>query len=69
VTLPWLAPSVAGSAVLALLECFDDFVRSFFLGGCQPTLPVLIYGRLFSGLSPKVNAITTIVLALTISVG
>lgn len=69
VTLPWLAPAVAGATVLALLESFDDFLRSFFLGGYQPTLPVLIYGRLFSGLSPEVNAIATIVLVLTVSVG
>ncbi|MBV9783220.1 MAG: ABC transporter permease [Acidisphaera sp.] len=69
VTLPWLAPAIAGAAVLALLESFDDFLRSFFLGGYQPTLPVLIYGRLFSGLSPEINAIATVVLLLTISIG
>lgn len=69
VTLPWLYPAVAGATVLALLESFDDFLRSFFLGGYQPTLPVLIYGRLFSGLSPEINAIATTVLVLTVSVG
>ena len=69
VTLPWLYPAVAGAAVLALLESFDDFLRSFFLGGYQPTLPVLLYGRLFSGLSPEINAIASIVLLMTISVG
>lgn len=68
-TLPWLGPAMAAAAVLALLESFDDFLRSFFLGGYRPTLPVLIYGRLFSGLSPEVNAIATIVLLLTISLG
>jgi spermidine/putrescine transport system permease protein len=51
------------------LESFDDFLRSFFLGGYRPTLPVLIYGRLFSGLSPETGAITTLVLVLSILVG
>lgn len=69
VTLPWLYPAIAGSAVLALLESFDDFLRSFFLGGYQPTLPVLLYGRLFSGLSPEINAIASIVLVITIVIG
>jgi spermidine/putrescine transport system permease protein len=32
-------------------------------------LPVLIYGKLFSGLSPEINAIAAIVLVLTISIG
>ena len=69
VTLPWLYPAIAGAAVLAVLESFDDFLRSFFLGGYQATLPVLIYGRLFSGLSPEINAIAAIVLVLTVSIG
>jgi len=69
VTLPWLAPGIGAAALLTLLESFDDFVRSFFLGGYRPTLPVLIYGRLFSGLSPEIGAVTTIVLVLTIAIG
>jgi spermidine/putrescine transport system permease protein len=69
VTLPWLYPAIAGAAVLALLESFDDFLRSFFLGGYQATLPVMIYGRLFSGLSPEINAIAATVLVLTIMIG
>ena len=69
VTLPWLAPAIGAAGLLALLESFDDFVRSFFLGGYRPTLPVLIYGRLFSGLSPEIGAITTMVLVLTVAIG
>jgi len=40
-----------------------------FLGGYRPTLPVLIYGRLFSGLSPEIGTIPTMVLLLTVCVG
>ena len=69
VTLPWLRPALGAAALLALLESFDDFLRSFFLGGFQPTLPVLIYGRLFSGLSPEIGAVTTLVLLLSILIG
>jgi len=65
VTLPWLRPALLGAALLAVLTSFDDFIRSFFLGGYQATLPVLIYGRLRSGLTPELNAIATLVLLTT----
>ncbi len=60
VQLPWLRPSLVGAAALAGLNSFDDFVRSFFLGGYNPTLPVLIFGRLRSGLTPEINALATL---------
>ncbi|MEM0906826.1 MAG: ABC transporter permease, partial [Pseudomonadota bacterium] len=41
VTLAYLRPALIGAGVFCMLLSFDDFVRSFFLGGYQPTLPVL----------------------------
>jgi spermidine/putrescine transport system permease protein len=67
VQLPWLRPALAGAAVLSALNSFDDFVRSFFLGGYQPTLPVLIFGRLRSGLTPEINALATLILLASVS--
>lgn len=64
ITLVWLAPALLGAAVLSLLSSFDDFVRSFFLGGYRATLPVLVYGRLLGGLTPEINAIASITLAV-----
>jgi spermidine/putrescine transport system permease protein len=51
------------------LESFDDFLGSYLLGGYQATLPVMICGRLSSGLSSEINAIAAIVLVPTISIG
>ena len=62
VVLPWLRPSLFGAGALAALSSFDDFIRSFFLGGYDPTLPVLIFGRLRSGLTPEINAVATLIL-------
>jgi len=59
---PWLSPALLGAGGLAALNSFDDFIRSFFLGGYNPTLPVLIFGRLRSGLTPEINAVSTLVL-------
>ncbi len=69
VKLPWLGATLAGAALLAALNSFDDFVRSFFLGGYEPTLPVLIFGRLRSALTPEINALATLALLATVAIG
>ena len=69
VVLPWLRPALLGAGGLAALSSFDDFIRSFFLGGYDPTLPVLIFGRLRSGLTPEINAVATIVLLIACLAG
>lgn len=69
IVLPYLRPALIGAGVFCLLQSLDDFVRSFFLGGYQPTLPVLIFAELRSGMSPEINAISTIVLVLTAVMG
>ena len=69
ITLPYLIPAIIGASIFCLLLSFDDFVRSFFLGGYQPTIPVLIFAELRSGMSPEINAIATFALVLTAAVG
>lgn len=69
VQLPWLGPTLVGTLLLAALNSFDDFTRSFFIGGYDATLPVLIFGRLRSGLTPEINALATLALLATLGVG
>jgi spermidine/putrescine transport system permease protein len=69
VTVPFLAPALAGGAIFCVLTSIDDFVRTFFLGGYQATLPMLIFAKIQGGMSPEVNAIATIVLVVTAAVG
>ena len=69
ITLPYLRPALIGAGVFCMLLSFDDFVRSFFLGGYEPTLPVLIFAKLRSGMSPEINAIATVALILTAVLG
>lgn len=69
ITLPYLVPAILGASIFCLLLSFDDFVRSFFLGGYEPTLPVLIFAKLRSGMSPEINAIATVALVLTAVIG
>ncbi len=69
ITLPYLLPALIGAGIFCMLLSFDDFVRAFFLGGYEPTLPVLIFAKLRSGMSPEINAISTVVLVLTAVLG
>ncbi|MGH6762131.1 MAG: ABC transporter permease [Phyllobacterium sp.] len=69
VTIPFLWPALIGGMIFCVLTSIDDFVRTFFLGGYKPTLPMLIFAKVQGGMSPEINAIATIVLLVTAAVG
>jgi spermidine/putrescine transport system permease protein len=65
VTLPLLAPAVAAGAMLAFALSFDDLVvTSFNAGVGSTTLPVQIYSAIRFGVTPQINAISTIIVAV-----
>ena len=66
VTLPVIAPGIVAGALLALSLSIDDYVVSAFNAGIgSTTLPLYIYSAIKFGVSPEINAISTIVVALT----
>lgn len=68
VTLPRIAPGILSGAMLAFTLSFDDFVVTFFTAGIGAgTLPLKIYSMVKFGVTPEVNAISTIALALTLT--
>lgn len=68
ITLPDLLPGVLAAALLAFTFSFDDFVTSFFLAGPgSTTLPVRIYGLIRYGISPAINAVSTCILLVTLT--
>ena len=69
ITLPYLKPAIYGGMVFAALLSIDDFVRTFFLGGYRTTIPMLMFAKLQSGLSPDINAMATLILIATAIVG
>ncbi|MDX0720561.1 ABC transporter permease subunit [Sinorhizobium medicae] len=69
VTIPYLMPALLGGMIFCVLTSIDDFVRTFFLGGYKPTLPMLIFAKVQGGMSPEINAMATIVLIVTAAVG
>jgi len=66
VTLPLILPGVMAGALLAFTLSFDDFVITFFVAGVgSSTLPLKIYSMIRFGLSPAINALSTVVLVVT----
>ncbi|GAB2588386.1 putrescine/spermidine ABC transporter permease [Paractinoplanes abujensis] len=66
VTLPTLAPGVVAGALLAFTLSVDEFVIAFFTAGPQsPTLPIVIYSMVRFGVTPEINALATVLLAVT----
>lgn len=67
VTLPIILPGVLAGALLAFTLSFDDFVITFFTAGVgSSTLPLKIYSMIKFGVSPVINALSTVILAVTI---
>ena len=66
VTLPLLWPGILSGAMLAFIISLDDFVITFFVSGAgATTLPVYIF-MIRIGISPEVNAISTVMLAVSV---
>jgi putrescine transport system permease protein len=65
VTLPNIAPAVAAAWMLAFTLSLDDLViASFTSGPGATTLPIRIYSAVRLGVSPEINAISTLLIGL-----
>jgi spermidine/putrescine transport system permease protein len=67
VTLPLILPGVVAGGLLAFTLSFDDFVITYFVSGVgSSTLPIKIYSMIKFGVSPVINALSTVVLVATL---
>ncbi len=69
VTLPVIFPAVAAGALLAFTLSVDEFVIAFFTAGAgrsSITLPMQIYAMIRFGITPEINALATIVMAVSV---
>lgn len=69
VTLPLIMPAVISGSLLAFAMSMDDVVISIFVNGPRiSTLPIKVYTQLKTGVTPEINALCTIMLAVTLLV-
>ncbi|HKP10690.1 MAG TPA: extracellular solute-binding protein, partial [Blastocatellia bacterium] len=67
VTLPLILPAVVAAALLVFTLSLDDYViTSFVAGPGAATLPLKIYSMVKTGVTPEINAISTVLLAVTV---
>ena len=66
ITLPVLAPGIAGGALLAFTLSIDDVIISYFVNGQTKTYPLKVMESIKSGVAPDVNALSTLILVGTI---
>jgi len=66
VTLPLLAPAIAAGAMLSFALSFDDLIVTVFNAGPgSSTLPLYLYSRIKFGVTPEINAVSTLIVGVT----
>jgi len=66
VTLPLLFPAVLAGFLLSFTFSFDDFVIAFFVAGSETTLPIYVFSSIRRGVTPEINAIGSVMLAVSL---
>jgi len=63
VTFPLLLPGILGGALMAFTLSLDDFLVTVFTAGtASPTMPLYIYSLVRRGVTPEINALSTVLL-------
>lgn len=67
ITLPLLMPGIISGAMLSFIISMDDFIITLMVAQAgSTTLPLYIYGMVRMGITPEINAVSTVVLAISI---
>ncbi|EJO5347433.1 extracellular solute-binding protein [Clostridium botulinum] len=69
ITLPVISPGIISGALLAFTLSLDDVIISFFAAGPDSnTLPLKIYSMVKFGVTPEINALSTVMMVFTLSI-
>ena len=69
VTVPFILPGIIAGGLFAFAVSFDQFVVSYFLSKPgDATLPVLIYTSIRKGFTPEINAVSTIIIVISMAI-
>lgn len=69
VMFPQVFPAVISAMLLCFTLSFDEFIISWFVCGFDTTLPVYLYNVIRAGAKPTVNAVGSMVFAISILFG
>jgi spermidine/putrescine transport system permease protein len=66
ITFPLILPGIIGGALLAFTISLDDFIITYFTTGPGTSLlPIEVYGKVKRGVTPEINAISSIMLVFS----
>ena len=68
VVLPEIMPAIISSFLISLTYSIDDFTISYFTAGTRQTLPIAIYSMARRNVSPQINALSTILFLVILSI-
>ena len=69
VTMPLLMPGIVAGSMLSFVISMDDFIITLMVGGAgSTTLPVYIYSMIRRGLTPEINAVSSLLLFFSIAI-
>jgi spermidine/putrescine transport system permease protein len=67
IIVPYMKPGLIAGALLAFTLSLDDFVITFFTSGPETvTFPVKVYSLVRRGVSPEINAASTVLIVITV---
>jgi ABC-type spermidine/putrescine transport system permease subunit II len=68
ITLPLIVPGILAGALFAFTLSLDEFVITLFTIGPQTTLPMYVFSQVKFGVTPKINALATLLLLGSITI-
>ena len=66
ILLPYLAPAIVSASFIAFTLSFNEVVITFFTVGNENTLPTTIWAMLRFGITPEINAVSTLAMGFTV---
>src|SRR5689334_12356823 len=66
ILLPHLYPAMAAGAAIAFFQSIENFNTTLFTRGTYDTLTVYVFSKVRSGITPTINALALILIAITI---
>jgi spermidine/putrescine transport system permease protein len=67
ITLPMITPALVSGMMISFAMSFDDVIISVFVTGVDTnTLPIRIYSQMRFGVTPKTNALCTLLFVITV---
>lgn len=67
ITIPWCLPSIFAALAITAAVSFDEFMIAWFVSGLEETLPVRILALLQGQVSPRINAIGSLVFFISMT--